>query len=602
MGLAHAVITCVARDDLADGGAGGFAATIAAIRRRSPADHHRGAHLGLQGRRGVAARPSSRPAPTSSTTTSRRWPGSSGRCARRPATPGAWPCWPGPRTPGSPPSRASSSGMGEGEAEVLATLADLRAVGVDIVTIGQYLRPSRRHLPVARWWTPEEFESSARAGMAMGFSHVQASPLTRSSYHARQAAEAALDRARRRPPVAGARRVAAAVGRERPNGLPTERSRPASSGSARVRERMGELGVDALLLSHGADLPWLTGYRAMPLERLTMLVLPAEGDPLLVVPGPRGAPGRRGRRPVRHRAVGRRRGPDRPVVSALGGRARRRCRPPPGRVRPGLGHLRAGPPAAAARGHGGSRPRRSPRPSGPSRTPPRWGPADGRGRRRPGGGGAAGGRDPPDRSDRGRGVRPHLAPCWSKRATSRSTSPSSAAGPTPPVPTTSPGARVIGRGETVVCDFGGTYSLDGDVGYCSDITRTVVTGAPARRGRPTATGCWRRPSGRRWPRPGPASPPSTSTRWRGTSSRTPVSASCSSTAPATGSASRSTRTPTWCRGTARACCPGHAFSVEPGIYRARPVRHAAGGHRGDRGRRSTRTAQLGRPRPGRGRR
>ena len=52
----------------------------------------------------------------------------------------------------------------------------------------------------------------------------------------------------------------------------------------RVRARMGELGVDALLLSHGADLPWLTGYRAMPLERLTMLVLPLEGDPVLVVP------------------------------------------------------------------------------------------------------------------------------------------------------------------------------------------------------------------------------------------------------------------------------------------------------------------------------
>src|SRR5208283_2937033 len=52
----------------------------------------------------------------------------------------------------------------------------------------------------------------------------------------------------------------------------------------RVRGRMGELGVDALLLSHGADLPWLTGYRAMPLERLTMLVVPACGDPVLVVP------------------------------------------------------------------------------------------------------------------------------------------------------------------------------------------------------------------------------------------------------------------------------------------------------------------------------
>jgi len=53
----------------------------------------------------------------------------------------------------------------------------------------------------------------------------------------------------------------------------------------RVRGRMSELGVDTLLLSHGADLPWLTGYRAMPLERLTLLVLPLTGDPVLVVPG-----------------------------------------------------------------------------------------------------------------------------------------------------------------------------------------------------------------------------------------------------------------------------------------------------------------------------
>jgi len=65
-------------------------------------------------------------------------------------------------------------------------------VGVDIVTIGQYLRPSAHHLPVARWWTPDEFEALRQAGMALGFSHVQASPLTRSSYHAREAASSAI--------------------------------------------------------------------------------------------------------------------------------------------------------------------------------------------------------------------------------------------------------------------------------------------------------------------------------------------------------------------------------------------------------------------------
>ena len=80
-------------------------------------------------------------------------------------------------------------GMGETPEEVLGVLADLRAVGVGIVTIGQYLRPTSHHLPVARWWTPEEFDRLKVAGEAMGIPHVESSPLTRSSYHARQAAD-----------------------------------------------------------------------------------------------------------------------------------------------------------------------------------------------------------------------------------------------------------------------------------------------------------------------------------------------------------------------------------------------------------------------------
>ena len=80
-------------------------------------------------------------------------------------------------------------GMGETTEEVLATLADLRGVGVDVVTLGQYLRPTAAHLPVVRWWTPEELAELAAAGVAMGIGHVEASPLTRSSYHARRAAE-----------------------------------------------------------------------------------------------------------------------------------------------------------------------------------------------------------------------------------------------------------------------------------------------------------------------------------------------------------------------------------------------------------------------------
>jgi lipoic acid synthetase len=76
-------------------------------------------------------------------------------------------------------------GMGETADEVRGALGDLRAVGVDIVTLGQYLKPSAQHLPVARWWTPDEFDAIRADAEAMGFAHVEAGPLVRSSYHAR---------------------------------------------------------------------------------------------------------------------------------------------------------------------------------------------------------------------------------------------------------------------------------------------------------------------------------------------------------------------------------------------------------------------------------
>jgi lipoic acid synthetase len=79
-------------------------------------------------------------------------------------------------------------GLGEQEEEVMGVLADLQAIGVNIVTIGQYLRPTASHLPVVRWWAPADFSRMAAAGEALGIARVVASPLTRSSYHARQAA------------------------------------------------------------------------------------------------------------------------------------------------------------------------------------------------------------------------------------------------------------------------------------------------------------------------------------------------------------------------------------------------------------------------------
>ncbi len=189
MGLAHAVITCVARDDLADGGAGGFATAIAAIRSRAPRtivevliSDCKGDEASLAAIFGArpdvlnhnietvarlqrAVRPSA------------GYARSLGVLARA-------------KEAGLTTKSGIILGMGEDEDEVVATLGDLRSVGVDIVTIGQYLRPSRQHLPVSRFWTPAEFESLRLSGMAMGFAHVQSSPLTRSSYHAREAAEA----------------------------------------------------------------------------------------------------------------------------------------------------------------------------------------------------------------------------------------------------------------------------------------------------------------------------------------------------------------------------------------------------------------------------
>src|SRR5262249_23589632 len=78
-------------------------------------------------------------------------------------------------------------GMGETADEVRGVSADLRNVGVDVLTLGQYLRPSRQHLPVARWWTPEEFAELGAYAEGLGFGHVEAGPLVRSSYHAKRA-------------------------------------------------------------------------------------------------------------------------------------------------------------------------------------------------------------------------------------------------------------------------------------------------------------------------------------------------------------------------------------------------------------------------------
>lgn len=86
--------------------------------------------------------------------------------------------------PGIPTKSGLMVGLGETDDEILEVMRDLRAHGCDMLTIGQYLRPSRHHLPVQRYVTPEQFEAFRVAGLAMGFSQVASGPLVRSSYHA----------------------------------------------------------------------------------------------------------------------------------------------------------------------------------------------------------------------------------------------------------------------------------------------------------------------------------------------------------------------------------------------------------------------------------
>jgi lipoic acid synthetase len=80
------------------------------------------------------------------------------------------------------------AGLGEEMDELLAVFRDLANVGVDILTVGQYLRPSKDHLPMARYYTPDEFAQMKTAAMEMGFRHVESGPLVRSSYHAHEQA------------------------------------------------------------------------------------------------------------------------------------------------------------------------------------------------------------------------------------------------------------------------------------------------------------------------------------------------------------------------------------------------------------------------------
>lgn len=192
LGLRYVVLTAVARDDLPDGGAGWFVKTMAAIRQEVPEaqievltpDFWGGADAPAQQQQRVTTVVQAKPACFNhNVETVRRLQGPVRRGAKYERSLAVLQ---GVKAvdPSIPTKSGLMLGHGETEAELIEAMADLRAVGCDRITLGQYMRPSLAHLPVQKYWTPEEFERLGAIARDMGFSHVRSGPLVRSSYHA----------------------------------------------------------------------------------------------------------------------------------------------------------------------------------------------------------------------------------------------------------------------------------------------------------------------------------------------------------------------------------------------------------------------------------
>jgi lipoic acid synthetase len=188
LGLQYTVITSVNRDDRKDGGAALFASTIRAIRARLPdcktevlIPDFQGSHAAIDmvleaGPDVLNHNIETVPRLYRQVRLGARYERSLDILAYAKRA-----------RPDIPTKSGLMLGLGETIEEVLQVMRDLRAHNVDLLTIGQYLRPSPKHLPILRYATPEEFAELRRAGHAMGFAHVESGPLVRSSYHAAQA-------------------------------------------------------------------------------------------------------------------------------------------------------------------------------------------------------------------------------------------------------------------------------------------------------------------------------------------------------------------------------------------------------------------------------
>jgi lipoic acid synthetase len=192
MGLKHVVITAVARDDLKDGGAGVFAETIRAVRRRNPFCSIEVLPSDMNGEYdNLKALMDAKPDILNHNieTVKRLSPKVRARATyerslaflRRAKQMNA----------NIPTKSSIMIGLGETKEEIIETMNDLRANDVDIMTIGQYLQPTKRHLKVEKYWSPQEFDELKNIALSKGFSHCEAGPLVRSSYHADEQVNAA---------------------------------------------------------------------------------------------------------------------------------------------------------------------------------------------------------------------------------------------------------------------------------------------------------------------------------------------------------------------------------------------------------------------------
>ncbi|WP_227397158.1 lipoyl synthase [Jeotgalibacillus aurantiacus] len=192
MNLKHAVITAVARDDLKDGGAAVFAETVRAIKRKNPFTTIEVLPSDMGGiYENIQTLMDARPDILNHNieTVERLTPRVRARAKyhrslellKRSKE----------LQPDIPTKSSLMIGLGETEEEIIQTMDDLRAHDVDIMTIGQYLQPTRKHLPVIKYYTPLEFGKLRKIAMDKGFKHCEAGPLVRSSYHADEQVNAA---------------------------------------------------------------------------------------------------------------------------------------------------------------------------------------------------------------------------------------------------------------------------------------------------------------------------------------------------------------------------------------------------------------------------